>query len=189
MPRACVYPILPAVCITVLLAACNELISKDPASPYSLVPVGSGLDIRRTIEVPPGRARVFFQAGRETMNFDHYAPSCNIEVRILNNDAVQYVSPGVYRIARVQQYVEEIVRARHIELAAAGEIVTALGDGGDGNIMIYDGYHLWLDGDDKNLMRLSCRGAYADPVDARPPGVNEIRAALGESMELHLIRP
>ncbi len=189
MYSACVYPILLAVCLTVLSGGCSELISKDPASPYSLVPVGSELDILRTIEVPPGRTRVFFQSGWETANFDHYVPSCNIEVRILLDDTVQYVAPGVYRVERVQRYVEEIVHARRIELAAVGEIMTGLGDGGEGNTMIYDGYHLWLNGDDKNLMRLSCRGVYADLVDARPPGLNEIRAVLGESMELHLIRP
>jgi len=189
MPRSPILLSLLAVYAVVSLGACTQIVSDDPDSPYSLIPVGSELDIRRTIEVPPGRTRVFFQAGKETANFNHYVPNCNIEVSALVYDAVQYVAPGLYRIERVQRHVEEIVQTGSIELAAAGGVLAGMGDGVGGNIMIYDGYHLWLDGDDENLRRLTCRGVFAEPVDARPPSVNEIRAALGESMHLQLAEP
>lgn len=174
--------------LSVILFAkgCATLVSPDPDSPYSRVPEGSELDIRRTIEVPPGRTRVFFQAGRETANFDHYVPNCNIEVDRLDYESVQYVAPGVYRIRRVQRHMEEIVTIDYPQVAALGVELADLGGDDGGDIMIYDGYHLWLEGADPNLMRLTCRGVLADPVDARPPSVNQIHAALGESMSLRL---
>ncbi len=166
------------------LSACGPLVSDDPGSPYSQVPVGSSLSLHRTMEFPPGRTRVFFQNGEETERFDHYAPSCNLEIRKLDAEAIQYVAPAVYKVSRLQRHFEEVVRkGRPIQLAMAGTQMLAMGMDG-GNMRIYDGYHLWLEGEDDNLMRLTCRGIYAEMQDARPPSVNEIRTALGELMSL-----
>ena len=172
-----------------LLAACNATIPKDTASPYYRVGVGSTLQLRHKIEIPPGRARVFIQNGSITANFDHYAPNCNVEVEKLDYQQLQYIEPGSYRIRRVQDNVEEVVQSQRMQVAAlkTGSWLAAAADNSGGTTMVYRGYHLWVDDPAGNFTRLSCRGAYADPVDARPPSINEMRQALGgiASLELH----
>ena len=173
--------------IALYLNGCAGHAPQDPASPYSKVTPGSVLKINRKIEIPPGSARVFFQNGKQSPAFNHYAPNCNIEINKLDEGAVQYVEPGAYRISRVQQSLEEIVRSQPIKLAALGPMLAGVGgDGGDGSAMVYVGYHLWLDSEDPNVRRLSCRGAIADPHEAYPPSIDEIRQSLGNIMTLQL---
>ena len=171
---------------TLLLAGCTAQVRKDTASPYYPVPGGSTLKINRMIEIPPPRTRHFLQNGKVSGHFDHYTPNCNIEVYKRDDLAVQYVQPGEYRISRVQQTREEVVRTRLPQLAALGAPSMLLASKGDGNASIYLGYHLWLEGPDPNVMRLSCRGAFADPSEAYPPSIDQIRQALGEIMFLEL---
>jgi hypothetical protein len=171
------------------IVGCATQVSKDPASPYSRVPVDSILTIHHKIEVPPGRSRVFFQNGRVAMAFNRYAPNCNIEVSKIDHQNRQYVEPGQYRVYRVQMSTEQIVRGRPLRLAALGLTLADLGsDGGEGTPMIYEGYHLWLESADPHVRRVSCRGALADPPVALPPSIEEIRQSLGDIMTLSLAK-
>lgn len=170
------------------LSGCASQAPKDPASPYFKVPPGSILTIKRKIEVPPGSTRVFFQNGKVSPAFNHYAANCNIEVNKLDEAAVQYVEVGEYRIVKVQRTQEEVVRSRRIQLAALSPLLAfGGGDGGEGSAMIYEGYDLWLESADPNVRRLSCRGAFADPHEAYPPSIDEIRQSLGAIMTLQLM--
>lgn len=171
--------------IPLWLNGCAGHAPKDPASPYSRVTPGSVLINNRKIEIPPGSTRVFFQNGKISPAFNHYAANCNIEVNTLDT-AIQYVEPGAYRIIRVQRSMEEIVRSQSIKLAAFGPMLAGVGGSGDGSAMIYLGYHLWLESDDPNVRRVSCRGAFADPHEAYPPSIDEIRQSLGNIMTLQL---
>jgi hypothetical protein len=176
-----------AAAAAVLLGACTANIPRDPASPYFQVPVGSTLQLRQKIEIPPGRTRVFLQNGAVGSGFDHYTPNCNVEVHDLVQDAVQYIEPGDYRVRRVQQTMEEVVRSRPTLVAALGRSPLLAGnEDSGGTTMIYQGYHLWLEDPADNFTRLSCRGAHANPWDARPPSIDEIRQALGEVATLLL---
>jgi len=176
---------LAAILAVSLLSGCATNVAQDPSSPYYQVPPGSMLKLNHSIEIPPGRARVFIQHGAVSVIFDHYAPNCNVEVDRLDYERVQYVKPGEYPIRRVQRSVEEVVQQRPVRVAALGPMTDMLasgeaGDGGDGTSNIYEGYHLWLDDRTGNFTRLSCRGAFAYPVDARPPSIDEMQEALGE---------
>ncbi len=172
----------------VLLSACNATIPKDPASPYYQVSVGSTLKVLEKIEIPPGRARVFIQNGAITVNFNHYAPNCNVEVDKLDNENTQYIEPGEYRIRRVQLSMEEVVQAQPVQVAALGsDLVLANNTASDGKTMIYEGYHLWVEDPAENFTRLSCRGVYALPSDALPPSIDEMRQALGEVAHLVIL--
>lgn len=175
--------------VTTLLAACSASVPKDPSSPHYQVIEGSILQLKRKIEIPPGRVRVFIQNGRITANFDHYAPNCNVEVNKLDHANVQYIEPGDYRIRRVQSSVEEVVQSKPALVAALGIGPWLAGNDSDGNAMVYEGYHLWLDDPENNFRRLSCRGTYADPWDARPPSIAEMRQALGAIADLRLVEP
>jgi hypothetical protein len=177
-----------ALAVAVAIAGCAAQVPRDPSSPYYRVPVGSVLRFDHKIGVPPGRTRVFFQNGTISMLFDRYAPNCNVEVRKIDYEARQYVEPGEYRVSRVQRTTEQVVEAGPLRLAALGRLVATMGgtSGSDGNPMIYEGYHLWLEGTDPNVMRLSCRGVLADPSEAYPPSIEEIRRSLGEIATLSL---
>jgi hypothetical protein len=53
--------------------------------------------------------------------------------------------------------------------------------------LIQEGYHLWLaDGPDPDVMRLTCLGMLDEMWRARPPTLDEVRAALGELATLEL---
>ena len=78
---------------------------------------------------------------------------------------------------------EEIAEARPT-LFASINIQLAEGVDQGGASFVYLGYHLWLDGPDPNVRRLTCRGGYADPASALPPSINQIRQALGDVMTL-----
>lgn len=178
---------LPLLLVTLWISGCASPAPNDTASPYMKVPPGSVLTINRQIEVPPGSTRVYFQNGRVTRGFDHYAPNCNIEVSRLDDAQVQYVEAGEYPVSEVQNTLEEVVRSRAKQLAALGPMLAGEGgDGGDGSAMVYKGYHLWLEGADPNVRRLSCRGAYGDAHESYPPSINEIRQSLGDIMTLQL---
>jgi hypothetical protein len=128
---------------------------------------------------------VFFQRGAITLGYDQYAPGCDLEVRRLDANAVQYVKPGRYPVRSVQDTLEQVVIAQPLRLAMAGPLL-ALGDDDGGQPDIYRGYHLWLSGADANLMRLSCRGPFSEPSRAFPPSLEEMRAALGPFATIEL---
>lgn len=56
--------------------------------------------------------------------------------------------------------------------------------------MVRFGYHFWLDdGQDPNLMRLTCLGRLDDPAATRPPTLREIQAVLGEQARIERAAP
>jgi hypothetical protein len=178
-----------ALACSTFLAGCNSAALKDPSSPYAKVPIDTSLEIKQPITVPPGSTRVFVQLGKITRGFNRYAPNCNIEVAKIDWDNPQSIEPGVYRIARVQRSTEEVVEARTVMVASIGSQIAKGGPDDGGATLIYQGYHFWLDGPDPNVRRLSCRGAYADPANAQPPSINEIRQAIGDLMTLGSVEP
>lgn len=165
------------------LAGCNQVALNDPSWPYAKVPIGTALEIHQAITVPPAVTRVYMQLGRLVRTFDRYQANCNIEVRKIDWEKPQTIEPGSYRVTRVQNSTEEVVEARPLWVAALGSKLAGIDDGG-GATFIYAGYHLWLEGPDPNVRRVSCRGVYADPADAAPPSINDIRQALGDLITL-----
>lgn len=168
----------------VALVACvsNEW-SADPTSPHSRVPVGSTFVLERRVRIPAGKTRVFFRGGRSGA-----VPECSVEVRKLDDEAVQTVEPGSFRIRRVQNLATQVVSNSRRERPSAR--ACSMGGGSTGNIMIYEGYHLWLDAADQpNLMRLSCYGVFDDQAYAKPPSVQEIQLALSEIGRIELAEP
>lgn len=181
--------LLSLLALLALMTACTLPLPKIPDSPYAKTPIGSTLELNQALEIPPGSTRVYIQNGQLSRRFNHYAPNCNIEVRRIDHEASQTVAAGVYRIVRVQSSYDENVKSpAAIQLAALGSFTIAESVD-SGSTMMYAGYHLYLEGADPNVMRLSCRGVYADPSYALPPSVTEIRQALGELMTLRLPEP
>lgn len=176
---------LVAACALSLSACSTPTARQDESSPYYAVPQGSVLQLHRPIEIRPGSTRTWIQRGEVVRGFDRYWPNCSLEVSRLDHDNSQIVEPGGFTVTRSQFLREEVAILSHSVRVAALRLAAAEDSGG--HSMIYEGWHLWLDHPDRpNVRRLTCRGVFADPADARPPSIDEIRAALGEVATLRL---
>lgn len=179
-----------------MLGGCRTMIRETDNGRWIEVPRGSTLTLTGAVTIAEDRARVFFVNGRARNTGASYQPSCALEVRRISRDGPQTIPPGVLRIDRVQHYWTEVVDNRRSPVPGADPVFAPVaaptprladygGDGGDA--MIQTGYHLWLDeGTDPNLMRLTCLGVLADPAQAFPPTLDEIRTALGRLATLEV---
>lgn len=171
-----------------VLSGCQTLIQQSENGNWIDIAPGSTLTLHQSVQVAQDRARVFFVNGRARNSGASYRPSCALEVRRISRDGPQTIPAGMLRIKRIQNYWTEVVDVRNPD-APRLRLVSVGGDGSDGGYsMIQTGFHLWLDDSaDQNLMRLTCLGILADPVDAYPPTLEEIRAALGKLATLTVV--
>jgi len=157
------------------LTGCNGLLPD-----YSGQDAGYRLVLHQVVIVPPERTRVFIQGGRITgTGFDSYEVSCNLEVRKLV-DREQRIKPDTFVVNRIQEFFEEVADAgwRPVQLASL-ELTGAAVDASPSDI--YRGWHFWLHSDRQpDVLRLTCRGVFAAPWEAKTPTYREIAAALGE---------
>ncbi len=174
-----------AVClISLLLGACHTLVRESVPGDWIEIPAGSALRLHQPVQIPPGRTRAFFTAGRASGASQD--ATCALEVRRLDPAAIQTVAPARFAITRVQDYVALVSKAdrppdedRHVRFQLASH-----GDSG-GAPMIRFGYHFWLDErQDPNVMRLTCLGRHDEPASTRPPTLVEIQAVLGDQATL-----
>lgn len=163
-----------------LLSGC----AMSPHGPFDL-PV-SALVLDKSVTVPEGRARVFLQDGAVVNNINEFKPQCALEIRQVNGPP-RTVPAGVYPVTRVQDVSTPIVlngtghRVAAVSFGVGIGVNTAgVSNDGDSPSDIFEGYHFWLaDNAGVGLMRLTCLGARAQPVDVEPPTRAEIAKALG----------
>lgn len=175
-----------------LLSACNFSLLPLTVSGVPLSDTAS-LTINEQISIKPENTRVFIQDGIVVSQFNHYKHNCNLEVRKRDNDNFQFINPGLYRIHSIRNTMENVVRftpGETVKLAFQGsqEHIPGLllAEVDDSPSDIYLGMHFYLEGEDSNVMRLSCRGALAPPWDAQPPTLAQIRQALGNLATLEI---
>ena len=185
-------PVPSLLCVSLIMASCtqysNQYSNRDrPGDAHYQF---QKIYINEVVVIPPGQARLFFQDGNIVTAFDHYKPNCNIEVKRLDDKNGQQIKPSWFTVTAVQQTLEEVVNLefdQKVHMARMGGVENgtwfSLWD--DGPSDIYRGYHFYLSGEDKNVYRLSCRGAYAAPHEAELPSYNEIKHALGDIISLH----
>ncbi|MCF7984901.1 MAG: hypothetical protein K9L70_10895 [Thiohalocapsa sp.] len=166
-----------ALCLAAAaLAGCTTLIKTEAEGRWIPIAPGSTLTLAEPVRIPPGRARVFFVNGQPSTSAANYRPVCALEVRHIDERQAQTIAPARYRIARIQNYWTEVVA---VDKPNAVLFALADHDGDGGYSMIRTGFHFWLDGDQADPMRLTCLGVMADPAEAYPPTLEEIRQALG----------
>jgi hypothetical protein len=173
-----------AILLTATLLGCASIeATRDPSSPFFVIPVGSVIEVHQPLEIVPGSARIWFQRGRATVGRDWYTPSCNLEIRTLDRERTQTVMPGTFVIRRVQ-LMEEWVQLRdpQMQLAAVGfGGALRVGDYDGGPMGMWRGYHLWLESEKQpDVLRMTCMGGFAPAWQALPPGLADLRAILGE---------
>lgn len=166
-----------------LLAGCALLPQEASYPVQSLV-------LKRTVEIPGGTARVFFQQGqvRPYGGVSWYDQWCALEVRSLSDQA-RPVPSGRYRVVRVQLDEMEIALGHTVQLAFAGDKRQLAGlfyaSGRDSMPPpTMDVVHFYLKGPDPDVLRLTCGGALSDgrPGDGPAryrPDVTAINRILG----------
>jgi hypothetical protein len=172
---------------SLLLAACSQsgLIKQDTASTLYLPPVGTLIELKKPMIVPPGQARIFLQRGESLSKqaINRYYPSCNFEIRTLSEQP-QQINPETFLVTAVQRVTEQVVHASPVLLASRG----FAGMDRDGGLpMLVRGLHLKFSSDTQpDLMRLTCRGGFDDAWKAELPSIDQMREALGEYADLRL---
>lgn len=169
-----------------LLPATFLLLAGCAAQPFGREPGGAPqvLQLRQDVAIPEGRARTFIQHGRIVRSLDEFDPHCALEIRHLHGPP-RTVPAGLYPISRIQQVVTEVVYGLPSTRLAQTSFGLGLrvGKGIDWDTSppeIFEGYHFWLvDTANVGLLRLTCFGARAEPYEAEPPTLAELREVLG----------
>ena len=171
-----------------LLTACSQsgLVKQDTASTLYLPPVGSTIELKKPLSVPGGRTRIFIQGGKVSSlgGVDQYRPNCNFEVRTLA-DQPREIKPEDFPVVRVQRVTEEVVQ---LELPRRVAGLGLAGMDSDSSLpMVVRGVHLWIGSDTQpDVMRMTCRGAFADAWAAEMPSIDQMNRALGDYASLQL---
>lgn len=174
-----------------MLTGCKAVYTTYSGQPSIAASKGSKIFINEKIEIKPGVTRVFIQDGIIVGGFNHFKTSCNMEVRKKDEENWQFIEPGEYSITGSQSTLENVVQKKSLKpvmlaasnLAFYGRPMLA-SSVNDSPSDIYLGIHYYLAGPDANVMRLSCRGAYAAPWEAEYPTRTEIVQALGNIINI-----
>jgi hypothetical protein len=180
------------VILTVLLlAACGPLVIRDDAR-REFVPLRNGvMELHRDVDIPPERARVFFQRGQLQPAASEYHPHCELTVRNLV-DKVQTIRADRFIVTGVTADTVYVASSENVVIAVNVDIqLTSGGGGGDGS---GDGegrqmkayvFRLHSDGQ-PDVLSLVCGGAFDIPARAARPSLQEIAHALGDYATLVL---
>lgn len=177
---------LLALIVAVLLAGCTAFPRQQGPGPVSQVV------LEKPVEVPEGRARAFLQDGAVVNNINEFRPHCALEIRHVSGPP-RTVPPGSYAVTRIQDVITEVVlgvpRTRLASVGFGVFMHSGVSGRGDSPSDIFEGYHFWLaDSAGVGLMRMTCLGTRAQPIDVEPPTLAEIAQALGEFGRLELGR-
>jgi hypothetical protein len=186
-PLARGAPRLSLILALALLLGCETQMRQSDQGPW--IPVGPGgvLALNGPVQVPQDRARVFFRNGRLQPTGANQGPSCGIEIRTIPRDGPHVIPAGSFTITRVQPYWTQVAAIDPDRDRSAVRLRPASAPDSGGTPLIQEGYHLWLsDGPDADVMRLTCLGMLDEMWRARPPTLDEIRAALGDLATLEL---
>lgn len=168
-----------ALALVVQLAGCSQSAVRNGTDPLAFLAPGSEIQLTRDLDVPAGNTRIFFQRGKaiSKSELDFYHTSCDLEVRELQQET-QRVSSDLFVVGRLRTGIESVVTRGLLQFADSNLSLRIFGDGGPS-------IHRYLRVDmhstlQPNVMRLTCRGAWADYFEARLPGEVEIKLALGD---------
>ena len=128
--------LLSAVCLAGLnLPGCQQHpATRDPASPYYNVPVGTTVTLHERLDIGPERARIFLQDGtvrRPTYisyGISEYAPHCHFSVDDVL-EVAQVIEPDTFTVTRVRRLDFQQV----VDGLPVGATLVALAGGGGGD--------------------------------------------------------
>ncbi|HFD79666.1 MAG TPA: hypothetical protein ENK05_04635 [Gammaproteobacteria bacterium] len=95
--------IMPGLALAVLLAGCQTAATRNPDSPFYMIPSGSKLVLNREIRIPEKQAHVKLQHGRIVGGVDEYTVNCRFTVKDLGPSTVK---PDTFNITRAEAQLE-----------------------------------------------------------------------------------
>ena len=165
---------LPLLLFLLVLGGCASWLPD-----YSGRDSGWRLVLHKPLTVAPENARVFLQDGQmlPSLAFNQYKPSCSLEVRSLSPQA-QTIEPDTFVVNLIQPLREEVATWRSVHLASLS-LAGAAVDASPADIFL--GYHFWLSSEQQpQVLRMTCRGLFAEPWEAEYPTLEDIAVALGD---------
>jgi hypothetical protein len=178
------YKIVTVTAAALLVTGCwqNASIRGDTSGKYTQLNAASVV-LKRDIEIPAGKARVYVQNDKAGVGdqvsaggFDSYKPHCAFEISRVDHAGFE-VKAQTFAVTRIQQTVVRVVSGAPVTVAAFGLW--------GGSQAYYSGYHFWLASDTQpEIRRMTCYGVYAEPYELYPPTLKDINAALGAVAEL-----
>ncbi|NNJ91907.1 MAG: hypothetical protein HKP55_09545 [Gammaproteobacteria bacterium] len=195
MKTSQLYIISTVLLLSILiLTGCQSVYYTYSGPPDITASTASSININQKIPLNPGTTRIFIQDGRLVDSINHYKPNCNIEIRKRNDNNWQYVDASQFKITGSQYTEEEIVKRQYFKpqmlafnnTPSNSNLLLANTFDDSGSSDIYLGIHYYLSGNDKNVMRLSCRGALDAPDKAQYPTREEIIKTLGDVVTVKL---
>jgi len=165
--------------VAFFLAGCETMSNLEPVSDLTRDLRGNQVSfvLHQDVTIPAGRARLFLQDGRIVGGRNLYRPHCGLEIDSVDHTGFP-VSAETFDVVRIQRTTVQIALQGEAHVASTR---MAFGPFRDSSDRFHEGYHFWLRSQRQPaVMRLTCYGVYARPIDLRPPTLEEIEAALGE---------
>jgi hypothetical protein len=178
--RACM-----AIHAWILLSACSALLAENTAS--EMVPDGSHLIVNQLVVIPTNKARVYIQHGKVIAENqrDQYKPYCWFQSwKVL--DVPQEIKPDTFKIKSSRRYEEMVHKASPLLLAASTHTQNTIQLSLASVTAIEQNTVLYIHSENHPDIRELVCGYWDDPVDDRHLTLQEIRAALGDVVQLKL---
>jgi hypothetical protein len=164
--RMRVFSTTARICIIALLlslTACQLPAARDdPDSRFYRIHSGSRLVLHTDLQIPPQRARVYFQHGRQVGGLDNYAVGCEFEVRELGPGVVR---PEAFMVKRAESSREWISQPNILRFYRTIYLQSELQPG---------------------VLKLVCQ-VWDDPLWPSEITIRQVREALGGYFTLELL--
>ena len=151
----------------------------------------ASVELHKSVVVPSGTTRVFFQEGVVQTATNEYRPHCELTVRRLT-ERPQIIHADHFSVERVTSDIVHVAASGGVvvTVSAGFQLISGGGggdSGGDGEGRLMKIYTLYLHSDlQPNVLSLVCGGAFNLPAQATRPSLQDIETALGDYATLQL---
>ncbi len=180
-----IIPLLASLWLVTMLPGCNSQGVRSDKATWLPIPAGSQVVLHEPLEIRAHHTRVFLQGGEVIYSgdMDQYYANCNFEVRE-RLDKPQTIESGRFMITSVQLDEDIVVQLKQPRYA---QLFAGFRSQGPGKPPVARVLHHWLGSERQpQVMRLTCRGGFAEEHEALWPTLEEIRAVLGGKASIEL---
>jgi hypothetical protein len=177
--------LLGSLWLVAVLPGCNSQGVRPDKAPWLPIPAGSQVVLHEPLEIRARHTRVFLQGGEVIYSgdMDQYYANCNFEVRE-RLDKPQTIESDRFMITSVQLDEDIVVQLKQPRYA---QLFAGFRSQGPGKPPVARVLHHWLGSEAQpQVMRLTCRGGFAEEFEAKWPTLGEIRAVLGDKASIEL---
>ena len=167
----------------VSLYGCGPVVIRDAATGKHVSIQRGSFELRKTVEIPAGRTRIYFQSGRQVRGVNEFQPHCQLEVNTIL-EQTRDLEVDVFAVTSVATRSDQVVMAPPaVQVAVLGGF--GLWGAGESRRMYVYVFGLRSDRQ-PDVRSLNCGGAFDVPMLAELPTLQEVQEALGEFGTLRL---